>query len=275
MLKIVHCDIKPQNVLLSKKSACMIADLGLCKALRDNQSSFTTENVGTSGWMAPEVLLEPGTTTFTRSVDIFSAGCVLHYLVGGGSHPFGRQWFEREQNVRLGLTHIDTGDLHADDLTRRMVAAAAAARPAASAVLLHPYFWSATKRLQFLMDVSDRIEKQDPGTPLLQRLEQSAATVLGGVDWTKRLDTLLQSDLKRFRSYRVDSVVDLLRAIRNKKHHYRELPANLKKRLGAIPAGYLGYFLGRFPTLLLHVYQSLIDSGCHAEPGFREYYAAP
>lgn len=36
---------------------------------------------------------------------------------------------------------------------------------------------------------------------------------------------------------------DLLRAIRNKKHHYRELPENLKQCLGAVPEGYLSYVI--------------------------------
>ena len=53
-------------------------------------------------------------------------------------------------------------------------------------------------------------------------------------DWSTRLDVLLQADLRRFRTYKADNVCDLLRAIRNKKHHYRELPEDLKKCAAAV-----------------------------------------
>lgn len=47
---------------------------------------------------------------YTKAVDIFSAGCVLHYLLSREQHPFGKEWFEREQNVRSNTSTINTGD---------------------------------------------------------------------------------------------------------------------------------------------------------------------
>ena len=62
-LKIVHRDIKPQNILVSKAQRngghrMMISDFGLCKKLELDQTSFlpTTVMGGSVGWRAPEIL---------------------------------------------------------------------------------------------------------------------------------------------------------------------------------------------------------------------------
>ena len=62
-LKIVHRDIKPQNILVSKAQKngghrMMISDFGLCKKLELDQTSFlpTTVMGGSVGWRAPEIL---------------------------------------------------------------------------------------------------------------------------------------------------------------------------------------------------------------------------
>jgi serine/threonine-protein kinase/endoribonuclease IRE1 len=67
-LKIVHRDIKPQNILISggKKGESnghrmLISDFGLCRKLESDQTSFLPTaggvmGVGTFGWRAPEIL---------------------------------------------------------------------------------------------------------------------------------------------------------------------------------------------------------------------------
>ena len=71
-----------------------------------------------------------------------------------------------------------------------------------------------------LLDVSDRVEKEPLGSPLLAMLESNGAQVVGH-DWRAPLHKLLLADLGRFRKYNFAGVVDLLRALRNKKHHYQ------------------------------------------------------
>ncbi|KAL3728910.1 hypothetical protein ACJRO7_033488 [Eucalyptus globulus] len=60
--QIVHCDIKPQNILIDDNMQAKIADFGLSKLLKPNQTNTTTMIRGTRGYVAPEyfgvVLLE-------------------------------------------------------------------------------------------------------------------------------------------------------------------------------------------------------------------------
>lgn len=41
------------------------------------------------------------------------------------------------------------------------------------------------------------------------------------------------------------------------KHHYQDLPENVRRALGDLPTGFLTYFTTRFPQLLLHVYDTV------------------
>ena len=67
--KILHRDIKPSNVLV-KANVLKLGDFGLAKTL-DNALSQANTSVGTSAFIAPEVLLGE---SYGRAADIFSLG---------------------------------------------------------------------------------------------------------------------------------------------------------------------------------------------------------
>eukprot|EP00842_Homolaphlyctis_polyrhiza_P003410 jgi/Hompol1/406/HPOL_003470-RA len=206
-------------------------------------------------------------TRITRMIDIFSCGCVFFYVLTSGGHPFGEK-FAREVNVLRGNHRLDALDMVgedsvlAKDLIRRMIAKDPNKRPDATAVLAHPYFWSPSQRLSFLQDVSDRFEPEskDPPSPLVKFLERGAAKVTNG-DWCRRFDRSVIEDLGKYRKYDGASIQDLLRALRNKRHHYQDLSPAVKKLLGSLPDGFLSYFESRFPLLLLHCYNVVAEIG--------------
>ncbi|GIZ01032.1 hypothetical protein CEXT_175801 [Caerostris extrusa] len=117
-------------------------------------------------------------------------------------------------------------------------------------------FWNHEKILAFFEDTSDRIEKEPTDSIIVKSLERFNHHVVNE-DWREHITIELQTDLRKFRTYKGHSVRDLLRALRNKKHHYWELPLELQKSLGEIPDQFVTYFTSRFPKLLIHTYLSM------------------
>ncbi|KAI7729198.1 hypothetical protein M8C21_025872 [Ambrosia artemisiifolia] len=71
---IIHCDIKPQNILLDDYYSAHISDFGLAKLLAMNQSHTNTGIRGTKGYVAPEWFRN---TPVTVKVDAYSYGVLL------------------------------------------------------------------------------------------------------------------------------------------------------------------------------------------------------
>ncbi|KAK3439482.1 hypothetical protein EUGRSUZ_C04356 [Eucalyptus grandis] len=75
---IIHCDIKPQNILLDGSLTAKISDLGLAKLLMANQTRTTTGVKGTRGYLAPEWFRN---MPISSKVDVYSFGILLVELI--------------------------------------------------------------------------------------------------------------------------------------------------------------------------------------------------
>ncbi len=102
--RLVHRDIKPQNVLIwvnPEKEGVLIkwADFGFSKLVNERGSYTMSEIRGTTGWLAPEILklIESGDTQEenetqirgTVKTDVFAEGLVFGYFLLRGGHLFG------------------------------------------------------------------------------------------------------------------------------------------------------------------------------------------
>uniref|UniRef100_A0A7N0TFW7 non-specific serine/threonine protein kinase n=1 Tax=Kalanchoe fedtschenkoi TaxID=63787 RepID=A0A7N0TFW7_KALFE len=94
---VLHCDIKPENILLGDDFCPKISDFGLAK-LRKKEDMMTMSRMrGTRGYMAPEwVKNEP----ITSKADVYSFGMVLLEIVSGvrnieirGSTTDSEDWY--------------------------------------------------------------------------------------------------------------------------------------------------------------------------------------
>ncbi|GMH25146.1 hypothetical protein Nepgr_026989 [Nepenthes gracilis] len=270
-LGIIHRDIKPQNVLITKeRTLCAkLSDMGISKRLLADMSSLglLATGCGTSGWQAPEQLLHGHQT---RAVDMFSLGCLFFFCVTGGGHPFG-DWFERDANIINNqrdlflVEHIP----EALQLFSNLLHLDPEMRPKAFEVLHHPFFWDSEMRLSFLRDASDRVELET-NSDILNALESVGPLALGA-KWNEKMEPAFINNIGRYRRYKYDSVRDLLRVVRNKLNHYRELPKEIQGILGPIPEGFDEYFTSRFPRLLIEVYKVLYRF-CREEKCFLKYF---
>ena len=302
---IVHRDLKPHNVLLSDGGRAKLSDMGLSKQLVPEQASFETlgHAGGSPGWQAPEQLaLRAGNGSGggggvvvaarqTAAVDVFSFGLLIHYCLTGGGHPFG-EGVDRDAAILHGRRSLDAvGNLpEAEDLLTGMLAAVPEDRPTVAAVMAHPLWWPVPRGLAFLIDISDRVEGEDRAgeggiylalealSPEAIRHKNSHSSsdqgdhIING-NWAAALDSGLLNNLGKYRRYDFSSLRDLLRVVRNKHSHFRELPEELQARIGAIPDGFLNYFSSRFPRLLTTCFYFALR-WCREDAVFTTYFPA-
>ncbi|KAK4278117.1 hypothetical protein QN277_016008 [Acacia crassicarpa] len=79
-IRIIHRDIKTNNILLDNNMHPRIADFGLARRLPENKSHLTTNFAGTLGYTAPEYIIHG---QLSEKVDIYSYGVVVLEIISG------------------------------------------------------------------------------------------------------------------------------------------------------------------------------------------------
>ncbi|KAI9074759.1 hypothetical protein K1719_043291 [Acacia pycnantha] len=79
-VKIIHCDIKPENVLLDENFTAKVSDFGLAKIMSREQSHVFTTLRGTRGYLAPEWITN---YAISEKSDVYSYGMILLEIIGG------------------------------------------------------------------------------------------------------------------------------------------------------------------------------------------------
>ncbi|KAL5199069.1 hypothetical protein ABZP36_002581 [Zizania latifolia] len=124
---IIHCDVKPENILLDETFVPKVSDFGLAKLLGRDFSRVLTTMRGTRGYLAPEWI---SGVPITAKADVFSYGMMLFELISGRRNADheeeGKSFFFpnlasnklHEGDVKTLLDPRLNGDANADELTR-------------------------------------------------------------------------------------------------------------------------------------------------------------
>jgi len=108
--QILHCDLKPANVLFNRGSGggrralhVRIIDWGLSRDLsdcKDDDDWTFGKKIGTNHWRAPELLAGAKTIGSYKKIDVWGAGCILVYLLTG-ANPFKPETLARNDAGRI------------------------------------------------------------------------------------------------------------------------------------------------------------------------------
>ena len=113
---IVHRDVKPSNLFLTKEGTIKLLDLGLAKCMCQQNDIDAGRFVGSPGFTAPEQI--SGGVSDVRS-DIYSLGCTFYYLLTGHA-PFESPRYPNVKSIlEAQLTEeLPSLEMHRDDLNR-------------------------------------------------------------------------------------------------------------------------------------------------------------
>ncbi|XP_047218575.1 cyclin-dependent kinase 17-like isoform X1 [Girardinichthys multiradiatus] len=78
--KVLHRDLKPQNLLINEKGELKLADFGLARAKSVPTKTYSNEVV-TLWYRPPDVLL--GSTEYSTPIDMWGVGCIFYEMITG------------------------------------------------------------------------------------------------------------------------------------------------------------------------------------------------
>jgi serine/threonine-protein kinase len=107
---MVHCDVKPSNIMIKHSGEVLLADFGVARMT--DAATATMVGMGTPAYMAPELVRGDDPTPQT---DIYSLGVILFEMLTGGERPFTGERAETtgstSEKVRWEQMHLEPPSL--------------------------------------------------------------------------------------------------------------------------------------------------------------------
>ncbi|XP_067435272.1 probable serine/threonine-protein kinase irlB isoform X2 [Thunnus thynnus] len=259
--QILHRDLKPQNILIDVNGRARLADFGISRRLPKGQTTLRTGSAGTKCWMAKETLAEEADIPYKSSTDIQVAGMLIYYILSGGSHPFGKS-FECESNIYYGRYNLDhVQDVVAKDLIEGMINEKPKNRPKVEESLIHPFFWTSEKRVEYLRRIGNREEvanRRNADQEMICSMEKCAGDGSFKLWKNKFPPELVQKMDGKNKAY-PENTMGLLRFIRNLHEHYAKDAAKVD-------------LMKMFPDLFGCVYKFAKSQGWNSETPLKEMF---
>lgn len=127
--RLIHCDVKPSNIMLDRAGNPRLLDLGVARLLRTQDeldgAAVSKPVLGTRNYVAPE---SSNQRALSPAADVFSLGCTLYFLLYGNPPPPQPECAKRPPPVRSDVPY----EVRA--LIDRMVAGSPDSRPDAKHV---------------------------------------------------------------------------------------------------------------------------------------------
>nr|CBN80613.1 Serine/threonine-protein kinase PCTAIRE-3 [Dicentrarchus labrax] len=195
--KILHRDLKPQNLLINDKGELKLADFGLARAKSVPTKTYSNEVV-TLWYRPPDVLL--GSTEYSTPIDMWGVGCILYEMATGRpmfpgatvkeelhlifrlmGTPTEETWPGTSSNEEFKsylfpqyrpqalINHVPRLDTEGIDLLSALLQYDTRSRISAEAALRHPYFLSLGDNIHKLADTASVFSlrevqlQKDPG----------------------------------------------------------------------------------------------------------------
>jgi serine/threonine-protein kinase len=101
--QMVHCDIKPDNIMVDSDGTVKVTDLGLCRSVtlvKGEHKGNADEILGTPAYMSPEQVY--GSEKLDCRSDIYALGATLYHLVTG------QMLFQGKTDDEMIRCHVDT-----------------------------------------------------------------------------------------------------------------------------------------------------------------------
>ena len=149
---IIHRDIKPGNVMLTRAGDVKVMDFGIARAVAESSATVTQTAavIGTAQYLSPEQAR--GEPVDPRS-DVYSTGCLLYELLTG-SPPF-----TGDSAVAVAYQHVREDPIPPSQLNSDI-------SPAIDSIVLKAMAKNAANRYQSAAEMRDDIERALAGVPV-------------------------------------------------------------------------------------------------------------